>query len=481
MGEIWTLIFNPPHAVKPIVVLIWATTAAAWTLICRRMLATAAGLSSLERARKAANDAQGSAKTMFDAIRYAVEPPTEKPVQHPLRKLLDQSEALAQRGLLEEQSELLMQLQSQDEDAMAALPRYAASTCVLLGLLGTVVGMTVSTAELLPTLGGAKQPDQVVEHLKGTLLGLRTAFGATLVGILGTVLISFGNMLSQWMAQVLIVQRERFLLTVIHPLLVSAYSPEAALVEATDNLRRVAKQLGAVHSELTATAEQLDAASSRLYDVSEKSGVAVQRLRETAEMLEALSRSLEPILGGAMETIQRSDRSADRAEQLYHQLVTKMNELTQNIVYLVAQHSSSADGLRKAVEEMATGNARAQGVLGDLATDSHSLLRGLVSADDGLMTKLGEVQAAVGELLREMRQANQASARTPPATGDQFGGPQPKPESPPVQPNPRVPAGGPQPDDAQGKTGGSPPYRSSPRVWWNPTTWFERRQMRRRG
>ncbi|HEY6249199.1 MAG TPA: MotA/TolQ/ExbB proton channel family protein [Candidatus Angelobacter sp.] len=80
-----------------------------------------------------------------------------------------------------------------------SLPSYAASLAMMLGLLGTVVGLAIMVQQI--DLGLPSDLSQVtmnswvasIAHIRGVLDGMRTAFSATMAGIASAIILSWLN------------------------------------------------------------------------------------------------------------------------------------------------------------------------------------------------------------------------------------------------------------------------------------------------
>ena len=67
--------------------------------------------------------------------------------------------------------------------------RFIGPSLVLLGLLGTVLGLGTAVTELAALLGGGMSTDALRTGILETLGGMKTAFSTTLVGIAGSIVV----------------------------------------------------------------------------------------------------------------------------------------------------------------------------------------------------------------------------------------------------------------------------------------------------
>src|SRR6266540_3680248 len=95
-------------------------------------------------------------------------------------------------------AEALRGLAAQRAERLAEVPRYLAGTLILLGLAGTVWGLGAAAAGVYPLLQrtqSLEQLQQLIHPMSAILGGMRTAFGCTAAGVLGSLLLSLLNLL----------------------------------------------------------------------------------------------------------------------------------------------------------------------------------------------------------------------------------------------------------------------------------------------
>ena len=92
--------------------------------------------------------------------------------------------------------DVLQQLTSEQMGSYGALARQISSTLTLVGLLGTVFGLSLALVNIGDASTGIKGVDDLEKlsrALAGTMGGMKTAFGCTLAGLISAVMLSFLN------------------------------------------------------------------------------------------------------------------------------------------------------------------------------------------------------------------------------------------------------------------------------------------------
>lgn len=180
------------------------------------------------------------------------------------------------------------------------VPRTIANLLVLLGLAGTLVGLTLAVwklgdmpasdqelvADTDPRAGAdsagtlaegeaevvaeaRRRMKQIEESLRGTLLGMRTAFVPALAAVAGTVLLLLGLGRTQAAQREVLADLERL----TDELLVPAFAPEPqrVLSEAVTATVRAARELLNSAQEITAAARNAVSTASVSFDAATKS------------------------------------------------------------------------------------------------------------------------------------------------------------------------------------------------------------------
>ncbi len=92
--------------------------------------------------------------------------------------------------------DVLQQLTSERVGSYGALARQIGASLTLIGLLGTVFGLSlalVNIGDASASIKGVDDLERLSKALAGTMGGMKTAFGCTLAGLLSAVVLSFLN------------------------------------------------------------------------------------------------------------------------------------------------------------------------------------------------------------------------------------------------------------------------------------------------
>jgi hypothetical protein len=97
-------------------------------------------------------------------------------------------------------ADLLTRLDALDENDSYRFVRFVSNVLLILGLLGTVIGLTISVQSILPALEEAQKISDIAvltRAMAETLAGLRTAFYATMAGLGSTFTLALLVMFAQ--------------------------------------------------------------------------------------------------------------------------------------------------------------------------------------------------------------------------------------------------------------------------------------------
>lgn len=161
--------------------------------------------------------------------------------------------------------DVLQQLSAERIEGYGALARYIGVTLTLLGLLGTVFGMSLALFKIQGALAGLNDIAglrALVAALGETLQGMKTAFGCTMAGLLTAILLSYLNYQVRRRQSGLIQALEEFVVCDLLPVL-QHVNPDA------DNAARAfAEVLTSAAGELSAVQGTVAAAAAGFKDAS---------------------------------------------------------------------------------------------------------------------------------------------------------------------------------------------------------------------
>lgn len=203
------------------------------------------------------------------------------------------------------QREVLQQLSAERVEGYGALARYLGVTLTLLGLLGTVFGLSLALLKIQGALEGVNNVEglgELTRALGGTLQGMKTAFGCTLAGMMTAILLSFLNHLTRRTQSGVITSLEEFVVCDLMPKLegIDPNANEAAKAFAS-TMQTAGTELDRVRESVAAAAGQFQAGSGILAGVAESMRETVQSFSTSASQIagnqQALVQALSDMKG----------------------------------------------------------------------------------------------------------------------------------------------------------------------------------------
>ncbi len=203
------------------------------------------------------------------------------------------------------QRDVLQQLSAEHVEGYGSLSRYLGVTLTLLGLLGTVFGLSIALLKIQGALEGVNDVEglgELTRALGGTLQGMKTAFGCTLAGLSTAILLSFLNHMTRRNQSNVIIALEEFIVCDLLPTLegVDPGADEAA--KAFANVMKTAgTDLENVSKSVVTAAGQFEAGSAALAAVAETMKQTVLSFSTSASQIagnqQAFTQSLTEIKG----------------------------------------------------------------------------------------------------------------------------------------------------------------------------------------
>lgn len=237
------------------------------------------------------------------------------------------------------------------EDALhqrVATPVFLRSTLVLLGLAGTLWGLSLSITDLSDFLGGSVSS---VEHMKnailGTLAGMETAFSTTLAGVAGAVLLSLMTRWYEGRKSAFLQRLEHVNLSTLVPLYDTSESSVLDMAA-----KRLEKLTSSMEDRLDTLLDRLDRRGEQL---TEEIGAAVDQFVDTfADRSKALLKEIAEI---RERTVAIFGSPAEGQKSLADQIggfttgIESLQQTTEDVRLLIPQLS---DALTAAIEEQRT-------------------------------------------------------------------------------------------------------------------------------
>lgn len=298
--------------------------------------------------------------------------------------------------------EVLQQLTVERIDGYGALARYIGVILTLLGLLGTVVGMSIALYKIQGALQGVDSNASAVaagdalkgltQALGGTLQGMKTAFGCTLLGLLTAILLSYLNHVVRRAQSAVVAGLEEFVVCDLLPALeqIDPGADETAKVFARV-IAEAADSLGQVRDVVTAAAQQYRAASEQMVQVVESFNGGVQALGQNVSQVIGSQQTFTQTLG---ETRQAVASLSDVVTRQFDALRLFTGEANQTV-----------EDRLKAVEDITRTNSAIQESLQTLAAKFESAVAGYPGQfKEALDAMFAEFKSSVGKLLEGFSQ-----------------------------------------------------------------------------
>jgi hypothetical protein len=273
----------------------------------------------------------------------------------------------------------LRELTARRADRQTALPRYLAGTLVLLGLAGTVWGLGTAAAAALPLVAGTRSPHdllQVLRPMAALLASTRTAFVCTTAGLVGTLLLSFFNLLFGQVQQALLLHLEAFSLTVLEPRILPS---------------------------------DTDAVAGRFARVLEESS---QRFAEAivpfAAGLDQFSLQLHAGVDRFVDRLENSSHNVLQCVEGMRQAATDLSQGTTNLNEYYARIEAIYRNIEAMAGQVAAGQAAQQTRLGEIAGSLHGVtesLTSVVAASNGTQAAVSRTAAAVAASADRLQQS----------------------------------------------------------------------------
>lgn len=222
--------------------------------------------------------------------------------------------------------EALERLTHQHLGRLGAMARYITTTLTVLGLLGTVFGLSVAVAETQLVVTGQfnlKSMQALAEALLGTLGGMKTAFATTLAGLLAALLLSVVNQLVlQTRASVSRRLEEFFTCKVLPALQMVDPEADAAAKAFAESLRGAAEKLDGVAEAVTSAATTYHTGSTVLAQ-------AVERIASVATSFEKSVADLSSQQRGFTEVMVKTGETIAAVETAVRQQYLELRELSE--------------------------------------------------------------------------------------------------------------------------------------------------------
>jgi len=259
-----------------------------------------------------------------------------------------------------------------EESEKTAFCRYLASIFILLGLIGTVLGLSQSVIALQPLLSELSDIadlSNISRAISTTLSGMRTAFSATIAGIGATVILTFINFLYGKYSTSFLIKMESFTTLSLAPYFLVPTREEAAirfadsLTKGAEMLDGSTKPLLEVSEHLKESVTKIDSFTTNFTNTAENFDKAVNKLSEAQD---GLIKSQQQTESRFKEVIQKSDDILQKFHQDTQSLTSGSNKAIQEAAKAIIGDTKEA--VTKFVNEYL-------GVMRSLSTDANEAMK----------------------------------------------------------------------------------------------------------
>jgi methyl-accepting chemotaxis protein len=302
--------------------------------------------------------------------------------------------------------DVLQQLTSEKLGSYGALARQIGASLTLLGLLGTVFGLSQALLHIggASDIKGVEDLAKLSQDLGGTMEGMKTAFGCTLMGLLSALILSYFNFGLRRVQSVVLGEIEEFTACDLLPV-IEQVDPESdnATRAFANVLSKTSTNLTGLGSDLLDSAQEYRASSSEMRD-------SIERLVQSVELF---SLTINQVAGNQHEFTQTmsSTREAvssvrDVVQDSSHMLSEKLEQIRyESGVSAKLQQSlaSHHEEFKKLAESLR--NAQLESVAAALATHeraSKQLIEGLLQSHLAELKKVVDGQRDVMRTVSDM-------------------------------------------------------------------------------
>lgn len=253
--------------------------------------------------------------------------------------------------------DVLQQLTSEKLGSYGSLARQIGASLTLLGLLGTVFGLSLALLNIGDTsanIKGVEDLGRLSHALGGTMGGMKTAFGCTLVGLLTAIVLSFLNFGLRRSQSVALGEIEEFTACDLLPA-IEKIDPESdnatrafanVLSKASDDLVRVGAGLLESAREYRSSASEVRETLDRLVGSVSQFSVTIDRVAGNQEEFTKTMTATRDMVAGVGEMVKRSSETLLERSQQYRQDAAAVAEVQKSIVSHHEEFKKLAESMR---------------------------------------------------------------------------------------------------------------------------------------
>lgn len=282
-----------------------------------------------------------------------------------------------------------------EEMEKTGFSRYLASILILLGLIGTVLGLSQSVINLQPLLSELKDVAdlaQVSKAIAQTLSGMKTAFSATIAGIATTILLTFFNFLFGKYATSFLNKLESFTTLYLIPYFLVPTTEEASIrfadtvSKGAEALDRSANPLLEVSKNLDGSVNKVNDLMKSLTEIGSKYDQAIDKLATTQKGLINAQQKVEDRF---KETLIQSENAIKKFQEETSKLVGGANEAIKQAALSIMDDTK--DTVKDFISEYIS-------VIQTIAKDTKGIMENI---DKAYLKKVEDMTGAIKESIKQ--------------------------------------------------------------------------------
>jgi biopolymer transport protein ExbB/TolQ len=255
------------------------------------------------------------------------------------------------------QRNLLQQLTAERLEGYGALARYIGVTLTLLGLLGTVFGMSLALFKIQSALASVNDEaslQALVTALGETLGGMKTAFGCTLLGLMTAILMSFFNYRVRRRQSVVIHLLEEFILCDFLPAL-QKVDPDAddAAKTFAQIVANSADELEKSRANISASAKGFQDASAIAAQAANDMKLAIQSFGQQIGLVAGNQQTFTDTLQATQQALGKMTDAVTRQYEDVRVFMQSANQLLDQRLAVMEEHAKSNRALQENLEKLA--------------------------------------------------------------------------------------------------------------------------------
>ncbi len=300
-------------------------------------------------------------------------------------------------------------------DRWIEFPRYMAASFILVGLFGTVIGLSRSMEKIVPLIKSKQISDlkslqDIVGVLLGTVQSMEIALHTTVIGLVATLILSFFVVIYKQVMDSFITKVEEFMHTEVIPAL---FPKEESQIK--NHLEVIQKQSELIAKTLvrqdTRTADEMKYFRNTLDE----------KAKEGAELLAILERSQSSLLrieGAFDERFDLQLKALDRllaqthaAQERLYQGGSQIISFVQSFEDSIGKQVEAASRIQEAQEEFNSIIAGYREIMVEIREESKQTLQSVAKQQKTLEKILGQEQAFVDAMKSEKEQIEESRGR----------------------------------------------------------------------